>query len=690
MTALAAAPLSGGLVSGCFDGSLGVWDVAAAEMKTRLEGHKYQVNAVGVTPSGALASAASDATAKIWRNGACAATLEGHEAAVLSLTVLPGDEDTIATGSGDTTIKVWAVASGTEPRCLHTLRGHRDSVRSLAVLPGVGLVSGSHDLTIKVWTAAGEEVATIAGHTGIIYSVAVAPDGGVIASGAEDNTARVWRLDGTALATLEHPGCVWAVAFLPNGDLVTACSDGVARVWTQEAARYADADAEVAFQASLAAYKEANKPKEGGDGAGSGGLPDGLKIEDPAVLLAPGGKNGQIVVVKEGDAGVAYSWDAVKGEWDRIGEVVSGAEGAGPAKKWHEGKEWDYVIDVEFREGSPPLKLAGNNDENPYIVADRFLEANELPNQFKDQIVAFIEANTGATTAAPAAAPGAYVDPFTGASAYVPPPAAAAAAPAPVGAPAAVTGGGVDPFTGGGAVAAVRHLPARAFLLFEAPPPAEGLRKKMAEFSAALAADPVTADLAVSEADMGEGGAVGALLAAAAAPPGARTFDAAALTALLPRLLRWPPAQLFPCLDLARVVALDPAGAAVLAAAASTPAAGAPPGSLGAALAAACTADPPVPATQQVAMRCMANCFAQPPLQAWAREHLIALLTLAAPCAASQTKGVRLGLATLLVNVALALTKLPGDELQAKFEVVALGAALLGVCPSSDEDARYR
>lgn len=29
-----------------------------------------------------------------------------------------------------------------------------------------------------------------------------------------------------------HPGCVWAVAFLPNEDLVTGCADGIVRVWS--------------------------------------------------------------------------------------------------------------------------------------------------------------------------------------------------------------------------------------------------------------------------------------------------------------------------------------------------------------------------------------------------------------------------------------------------------------------------
>ena len=39
------------------------------------------------------------------------------------------------------------------------------------------------------------------------------------------------------------PGNVWAVAFLPNGDLVTATSDHIARVWTTDEARQAPAEA---------------------------------------------------------------------------------------------------------------------------------------------------------------------------------------------------------------------------------------------------------------------------------------------------------------------------------------------------------------------------------------------------------------------------------------------------------------
>lgn len=67
-----------------------------------------------------------------------------------------------------------------------------------------------------------------------------------------------------------------------------------------------------AFEASIAARKEAAAAKDAGSGGGDGGLPAGLKLEDPSVLLMPGARDGQTKVVREGGAGVAYAWDAAK------------------------------------------------------------------------------------------------------------------------------------------------------------------------------------------------------------------------------------------------------------------------------------------------------------------------------------------------------------------------------------------
>lgn len=61
-------------------------------------------------------------TIKVWRDGACVQTLEGHEGPVLCVAVLPDGK--ILSGSVDTMIRVWA-----DGKCIHVIRSHSDSVR---------------------------------------------------------------------------------------------------------------------------------------------------------------------------------------------------------------------------------------------------------------------------------------------------------------------------------------------------------------------------------------------------------------------------------------------------------------------------------------------------------------------------------------------------------------------------------
>ena len=67
-------------------------------------------------------------------------------------------------------------------------------VRSIAISPdGQTLVSGSGDKTIKVWElATGQIVHTLIGHTGPVSSVVISPDGQTFVSGSKDYTIKIW------------------------------------------------------------------------------------------------------------------------------------------------------------------------------------------------------------------------------------------------------------------------------------------------------------------------------------------------------------------------------------------------------------------------------------------------------------------------------------------------------------------
>ena len=118
-------------------------------------------------------------------------TFKGHSATVRSVTYSP-DGKVIASGSGDTTIKLWDVASGKE---ITTLKGHSGWVNSVTYAPdGKTLASGSEDNTIKLWDiVSGKEITTLQGHSGAVKCVTYAPDGETLASASGDTTINLWN-----------------------------------------------------------------------------------------------------------------------------------------------------------------------------------------------------------------------------------------------------------------------------------------------------------------------------------------------------------------------------------------------------------------------------------------------------------------------------------------------------------------
>ncbi|KAG8334104.1 hypothetical protein J6590_097669 [Homalodisca vitripennis] len=181
-----------------------------------LDDHKDNVCSLsaGIQP-GFVLSSSWDKSAKLWRVGEqeCVLTLTGHELTIWR--VLQMANGTIVTGSADKTIRVYS-PDGTY---LRTLTGHKDCVRDLAAESAVELLSCANDATIRKWNVdTGESLEVYFGHKHYIYSLVASA--GLMVSGGEDRAVRVWTGKESEEITLPVQS-VWAVARLPNGDIVT-------------------------------------------------------------------------------------------------------------------------------------------------------------------------------------------------------------------------------------------------------------------------------------------------------------------------------------------------------------------------------------------------------------------------------------------------------------------------------------
>ena len=153
---------------------------------------------------------------------------------VLSVVYSP-DGEVLASGSGDRTVKLWAVNAlwledmGLVQRNIATFEGHTKKVNSIAYSPdGKILASGSDDTAIKLWDVNTQRnIATFEGHTAWVHSVAYSPDGKTLASGSDDKTVKLWDVNTQRnIATFEgHTRKVNSIAYSPDGKILASGSD---------------------------------------------------------------------------------------------------------------------------------------------------------------------------------------------------------------------------------------------------------------------------------------------------------------------------------------------------------------------------------------------------------------------------------------------------------------------------------
>ena len=275
------------------------------------------------------------------------------------------------------------------------IKGSADVVRALCRVPsghtsGADFASAGNDAVIRLWKLNGQQVDELHGHENFIYSLVSLSTNELVSSG-EDRTVRIW-MGNACVQTITHPAIsVWGVAACPvNGDIVTGASDRIVRIFTRDKGRQAESEIIKAFEDSV---KSSSIPQQ------QVGKVNKEKLPGPEFLQQKSGtKEGQVQMIQETDGSVsAHQWSQGSQLWMNVGTVVD-AVGSSGKKTSYGGKDYDYVFDVDIEDGKPPLKLPYNLSQNPYEAATKFIQNNELPMTYLDQVANFITTNTQGAT----------------------------------------------------------------------------------------------------------------------------------------------------------------------------------------------------------------------------------------------------------------------------------------------------
>ena len=249
--------------------------------------HNVEMTAVGITPDGAhvVTVAENDAFLRVWNasTGAQEQLIPNVGARNYRSLAISPDGTTFATTDTSLALRVWRLSDGAilldtnigveahnvvwTPDGTHLLygdfygsngnvvsivnaadgslvgtltglpvqgQGFSVGVTSLAISPDGSLVAAGDDSgPIKVWRLSDSSVvSTLTGHTRRVESLAFFPDNTKLLSGSDDTTAVLWNaIAGTKLNTFANSSNVDAVAVAPDGQSFSAADGSNLRFW---------------------------------------------------------------------------------------------------------------------------------------------------------------------------------------------------------------------------------------------------------------------------------------------------------------------------------------------------------------------------------------------------------------------------------------------------------------------------
>jgi WD40 repeat protein len=229
------------VLTGSWDRTARLWEIATGKELRRFEGHTSAVLSVAFSSDGRYVltgSGLGDYSVRLWdtKTGKEVRRFVGHGGDVKSVAFsIDGQHVMTGAGSFDRSVRLWNMNTGKELRRLGELCPSPESIAFSR--DNRYVLVGGEETTVRMWDMnTSKQQRQFVGHSAWVYSVAFSPDGRYVLTGGGDKTARLWEAStGREVRRFEpHTATVAAVAFSPDGRYVLTGSDKDVRLWDPE------------------------------------------------------------------------------------------------------------------------------------------------------------------------------------------------------------------------------------------------------------------------------------------------------------------------------------------------------------------------------------------------------------------------------------------------------------------------